>query len=920
MKKHITPFLLRVFLPGVTLLAVLVIGYLCLTRSRKPEEPLRVRHEKMLNHLNRQAPAAPAGETAAGRAADEPGMAAFHDFLMTFDPATGTVPRERLVRANETTRALASLKTGNPIIWQGYPSDMGGRTRALMYDPNDPLHKKVWAGGVTGGLWYNNNIGSASSPWIPVGDFWSNLAIRCIAYDPANPQVFFVGTGEVETAMQTYRESSGLGFGIGRSDDGGQSWYHLPGTEQFAYVTDIVVRTEGGMSVIYVGVASGLYKGSQHQSMPSDGLFRSADGGATWQQVLPLIPGSTVPFCVSDIALGADNRLYVGTRPNLDGEGAATLLWSDDGLQWNVNTQYLTEIVSSGQYDIPGRVVLATAPSDPDVVYALIASGFVNPNNGFNYFYCFHILRSDDRGLTWTKKTTPFDLTSGVNFATIAWHALDIGVDPNNPDRIFIGGLDVHGSKNGGNSWTRVSDWSLMYSGGGAQYIHADQHAIVFKPGSSSEVLFATDGGIFYTSGGTADKPVFSERNKEYSTLQFYTCALHPGAGVSEWYGGLQDNGTLYYTGTPLALHDMVTGGDGACCFYDRIDPSLSITSYYYNNYTVFVNGWYQNSISDWSSGTFVSPADLDYNMKALYCNADDYIGSYPDQVVRFNNLQGGTTATFLDLNTGSTVFFSALKYSPFSATGKATLFVGSESGRLFRVDEAQSASPVVTEIGGSAFPPASISCIALGSSENDILVTFSNYGVPSVWLTRNGGQTWQDIEGNLPDMPVRWALFHPQNDLQVMLATETGVWECFTLAVSPVQWYPANTAMANVRVDMLQVRPSDNTVLAATHGRGFFTATWDISTTAGDRETQDLSVFPVPSRGTFTISSPALEGPAEVSLTNLNGRMAWRGNFTATSHRITVETGNGTLPAGTYILTVKTSDTDAFHRKVIIE
>ena len=393
------------------------------------------------------------------------------------------------------------------------------------------------------------------------------MAIRCITSDPLHPEVFYVGIGEAETALQTYRESSGLGFGIGRSTDGGVTWSHITNTEQFAFVTDIVIRIENGSSVIYAGVASGLYKGSQHQSNPSDGLYRSADDGNSWQQVLPLIEGSSVPYCVSDIALGPDNRIYVGTRPNLDGEGGAILLYSEDGLQWSVNNQYQAEILNNASHNIPGRVVLAAAPSDPNVVYALIASGYINSSDGFKYFNCYHILRSANKGVTWNKKALPTDLTSGNNFATIAWHALDIAVDPNNANNIYAGGLDMHKSFNGGNSWIRVSDWAAMYSGGGPDYIHADQHIIVYKPGSSDEILFGSDGGVFYTGDGSQANPTFEEHNKEYSTLQFYTCAIHPMAGIEQFYGGLQDNGSLFYLGTPFTINDMVSGGDGAYCF-----------------------------------------------------------------------------------------------------------------------------------------------------------------------------------------------------------------------------------------------------------------------------------------------------------------------------------------------------------------
>jgi photosystem II stability/assembly factor-like uncharacterized protein len=920
MKKNLVFFLTRIIFPGLITLFILSAGFIYLNRHKRADTESRKKHEVLLNKLNKSAPGIRKGPGSGEQAADEPGIAAYHEFLMTFDPATGTVPRERLVAAFETTRQLSALKQSNQITWQGYPSDMGGRTRAIMYDPNDPTHKKVWAGGVTGGLWYNNNITNYLSPWIPVGDFWSTLAIRCLAYDPNHSQTFFVGTGEAETALQTYRESSGLGFGIGRSDDGGQTWYHIPGTEQFAYVTDIVVRIENNTSVIYAGVASGLYKGSQHQSMPSDGLFRSADNGATWQQVLPLIAGSTVPYCVSDIALGADNRLYVGTRPNLDGEGAAVLLRSDNGTTWTVDTQFQSEILGSSGNNIPGRVVMATAPSDANVVYALIASGYLNPANMFNYFNCYHILRSADKGVTWVTKALPADLTSGDNFATIAWHALDIAIDPNDANRLYIGGLDVHNSSDGGANWNRVSDWTLMYSGGGSQYIHADQHTIVFKPGSSSEILFGTDGGIFYTANGDITDPTIEEHNKEYSTLQFYTCAIHPDAGVELYYGGLQDNGTLLYSGTPLAIHDMVTGGDGAYCFFDENDPAISITSYYYNNYSVFDNGIYINSVGNWQSGSFVSPADLDYRLKLLFCNAVDYVGNYADQILRLDNLVNNTSGTFVSLNTGSTVMFTALKYSPYSPAGKSTLFVGSESGRLFRVEEAQTNFPVVNEIGSPAFPAASISSVAIGKSEDTLMVTFSNYGVASVWQSYNGGQSWQNIEGNLPDMPVRWALYHPQNNRQALLATETGVWECVNLSHSPVIWTPVISGMANVRVDQLQIRKSDNTVLAATHGRGMFTMTWDISTGQRELTPATCTAFPNPCHGTFCISVPNGKGVTnEITVTDLLGKQVYHEFFTSSATACLKQVNLENHPKGTYLVKVKNQAKTILTQKLIL-
>jgi hypothetical protein len=905
----ITAFLL---IPTVALSPIWITG------SKRTETDKRKKYEQKLQEKYRNIPEEK--EKNQPEAMDHPGMAAYQDYLMTLDPTLGYVPRERLFQAYQQTRQMMAMKGTSSVQWSGTETEMGGRTRMIMFDPNDPTHHRVWAGGVTGGLWYNNDITNMVSPWTPIGDFWPNLNIRCMAFDPINPQIFYIGTGEAETALITYRESSGLGDGIWKSTDGGVTWNQLASTTSFAYVTKIVIRNEGGQSVIYAGVASGTYKGTQHQSLPSDGLFRSTNGGTTWTQVMPNIVGSNVPYTVSDIVLGSDDRIYVGSRPNLDDEGGATLLWSDDGINFDINEDYKTEIESDPDYPIPGRVVYAAAPSNANIVYALIASGKINTVNNFKSFYCFHILRSADKGITWTKKSLPSNLTSGINFATIAWHALDIAVDPNNPDHVYIGGLDVHQTMNGGSTWDRVSDWSLMYAGGGPDYIHADQHVILFKPGSSAEILFGTDGGVFYTSNGTNYQPVFYEHNQEFNTLQFYTCAIHPTAGTDNFLGGLQDNGTLYYTGTPLSLYDMISGGDGAYCFYDENDPTLFISSVYYNTYYIFKNGYFVNYLGDWSSGIFINPADFDYKLNYIYANAVDFIGTHLDMILRLSNLQAGSSGTFLSLNTGTDVFFSAMKYSPYSSSGKTTLFIGSQSGRLFRVTEAQSTSPQAVEIGASGFPTASISSIAIGRSEDTLLVTFSNYGVSSVWQTYSGGQNWQEKEGNLPDMPIRWALYHPDNAHHALLATETGIWGTSNLHESSVTWQPMVDDMGNVRVDMLQIRKSDNTVLAATHGRGFYTTVWDIiSGIRPSRPASTFMAFPNPAGKQVSLQINGAPGKQiDVTLYDAYGRKNFEAHILPSSHEVTFPVDLSSLPPGHYFITVSLSGAIIGTQKII--
>lgn len=904
----------KVIISILVIISVILYGEIVL-RPVEKRNVERKNYEEFLKNEYQKVSQLPIKEGKNVPKADRPDLAAIQNYYMTLDPNLKRVPTERLQDAYSQMKSLQkeiNLKAINSLIWEEVNSDMGGRTRAIMWDPNDILGKKVWAGGVTGGLWYNNDITNQASSWTPISDLWDNLAISCIAFDPNNTNIFYVGTGEAQTAITIYRESSGRGAGIWKTQDGGITWNLISSTSDFAYVTDIVVKDEAGASVIYAGVVSGVYKGAVHQSVPSDGLYRSVDGGSTWTQVLPNIPAESVPYSPSDIEISADGRIFVGTSSNINGDGGATILYSDLGTigSWTIFDNYKNLIETDPTYNIPGRVILASSNSNANVIYACIGAGSTSQTSeGFGTYIGKFIIKTDNKGTTWNQKNIPAD-ESGRNWAYLSWHAMTIAVDPNNENKLFIGGLDAHSSNDGATSWTRVSDWTLMYYGGGDEYLHADQHAIKFKLGSSSEVLHSCDGGVFYTSTANTPTPIYKEASKGYNTLQLYTCDIQNITGSEIYIGGLQDNGTLLYQGNPLSPADMVTGGDGAYCFFDDDQNDVLITSYYDNQYFSIYGGGYE-LIDQYYSGLFISPADYDNYNNILYANAVDVAGNYEDNILRISGLPDFPYGEFIDLGTGSAVPFSHVKVSPFTNT---TIFLGTQSGRLFKVTNAD-AIPSVTEIGSINFPTANISCVAIGGSEDTLLVTFSNYGVPSVWFSNDGGANWVDKSGNLPDMPIRWALFHPINSNQVMLATEIGIWTTNELGEISTNWYPSINGLANVRVDMIQIRPSDNKVVAATHGRGFFTTTFLYDPYTGiDRseKLQGIKVFPNPSTGIFNLSSKYTI--LTISIYNSQGKKVFeRNNINDSNFRIDLSEKN----PGTYY--IKFADKNGLHLKKVV-
>jgi hypothetical protein len=847
--------------------------------------------------------------------ADSPDLASLQDFFMTMDPAEQRVPAERLPLAYN---ALVSMKDkqfksgGYQLNWTGTDVLMGGRTRTIMWDPL--VNNKVWAGSVTGGLWYNDDITFDATSWQPVNDLWDNLVISSITFDPNTPLTMYVGTGEAQTAIITYRESSGRGVGIWKTTDGGQNWSLLPSTSQFAYVTKVVVRNESGNSVIYAGVVSGYYHGIQ-QSAPSDGLYRSADGGVTWQQVLPDITGYSVPYPAGDVTLGADGRIYVGTMQNVAGKGGGVVLYSDNGTpgSWTKYETVANLIQSGFDMPLPGRVMLATAASDANILYAAFAAGVHSPGTQPVYKGKY-IYRSDNKGVTWY----PISLPGGnPDWANLAWHAMVIAVDPANPDLVYAGGLDQWRTTDAGTTWSHLSDWALMYYGGGADYIHADQHCVVYKPGTSNTIMFGTDGGVFYTSNGNAASPVFKQKNMNYNTLQFYSGAIHPGAEQNKFMGGLQDNGTLMHQqGVPLSIDNMITGGDGAYCFWDKETPSVYFTSIYYNWYYMFNNNSQVNAAGYYRSGVFINPADYYSPENTLFANATDFWGGMADSLLVINNIPSDPYVYFIEAGTGSSSYFSHVKVSPFSIGFSPNLFLGTVTGKLYKISDAL-LGPVTTEIGSPSFPAGNISSVSIGRSEDTLLVTFSNYGVSSIWQTYNGGQQWREVEGNLPDMPVRWAIYHPQNTRQALIATELGVWSSSNLNETNVNWIPQTEGMANVRVDMLTLRTSDNTVLAASHGRGLFTCTFnlDLTTSLAKPSVAQNPFSVLVTQAGIEITSTSVQ-PSDYVVYTVSGSEIFAGKLAKGILKKTINTDG--VPHGVYLVKIQ-SGNQKMVKKVVL-
>jgi hypothetical protein len=717
------------------------------------------------------------------------------DWLMMRDLELDEVPKERLIIAedillNKNARKSSTAEAVEPSWEERGPSNVGGRTRAILFDAADPTDNTVFAAGVGGGLWYTNQFLSTDPNWLPVNDFFDNIAITCIAQSPIDPATIYFGTGEGWGNFDAIR-----GLGIWKSTDGGATWTQLSSTDNsgFYYVNDIDVDNNGH---VFATTQTG-------------GVQRSTDGGFTWSAVL----GNGYHF--QDIEISGEGDVWVTYS-------GGQVFYSNGG--YGVNTGQAgtwAEIIPYGNY---ARIELAINPNNPSELIALCQG---NSSNNVTA-----ILTTNNKGTTWINRTVPTISDQGGNSIftrSQAWYDLIAAYDPTTGN-VFIGGIDALRSADNGATWTQISIWSLFdayYNGFNySQYVHADHHEIIFLPNHSNAAVIGTDGGIFYSANINANQPVFESKNSGYNVTQFYATAVHPTSGTNYFLAGAQDNGTQKFEQAGVNQTSQASGGDGAFCHIDENNPSIQISSYTNNNYYVSTDGGgYFYDIGGGSGGWFINPTDYDSETKILYA-ANEYNSLFRVTEVGTNNTKGSIN---VDLSGGK---ISAITVDPMTANRIWVSSYGNSTGNLgiVRIDNAHTSNPTTSflPITTSVSADAYVSNIALeAGNSNHIIVTLSNFGLNSIWESTDGGINWSSIEGDLPDMPVRWAIFHPDNADKLYIATELGVWVTTNINGSSTTWSPANnSSLPNTRVDMLQYRPADRLLAVATHGRGLFTGT----------------------------------------------------------------------------------------------
>jgi len=692
--------------------------------------------------------------------------------------------REAVLEAKDMRRAYAALKSSEAVVWEeAGPYNVPGRICDIAVHPDYP--NTMYIASSSGGVFKSADLGVT---FTAIFDDEGAPSIGAIAVDPSDPDIIYVGTGEPNP-----RNSSYEGDGLYKSTDGGDTWTHI-GLANSYRIGRIIVDPDYP-DTVYVA-AVGTYWGAAH---PERGVYRSQDGGATWEQLLYINDNTG---CI-DIALHADSGVLLAAMWEVrSGPGSGIWRSPDRGTTWNNLT---------GTNGLPAGGELArmavTFGKDHNTAYAIMSTSTAMPTE-FNDSYVTDIVRSDDLGLNWTATNTSSLLPNLANGRI--WYFCNIRVSPTNPEHVYMLDFDLWESKNGGDSWFNITTGNP--SGDPDEYPHVDMHAMCILENNDSVFYLGHDGGVSYSDdeGNTWTNFRNMPNTEFYAIAQDY---LLP----ERLYGGAQDNGTSGTKTGGLGDWVHILGGDGFCCLVDYTNSDIVYAEWQYGNFCKSYNGgeffyYLINGISTTENRGWLTPVVMDPN--------------------NHNVLYYGAQSVYKTTN--GAVYWEVYGY-PFTSayitaigvarSDELVVYAGSADGNV-----AVSIDGGVSLINISAgLPNRFVTRLTVDPySANICYITHSGYRqdgttLPHIHRTTDYGQTWTDISGNLPDVPINDCIVDPYNNMILYVATDVGVFRTTDLGVN---WSPLGTGMPLVAVHDLEYHYPTKTLVAGTHGRSMYRLT----------------------------------------------------------------------------------------------
>lgn len=871
-------------MPALAALTLVLIGAALLLPVHAPEESLtagdlagEIRARKMERRTVRMEEGLPFGP------GTEPSDWAYRQRAFPFD----RLNYEELTVAWAEARAMRGAAKSTSLAWvERGPSNIGARVTDLEVHPTNP--SILYAAMASGGVFKSVDAGVS---WTPIFDEQAALTIGDVALDPQNPDVIWVGTGEANSSSFSW-----FGIGVYRSDDAGATWSYA-GLEETRYVGRVVVDP-GNSDRVWVAGAGVLFG-----TNPDRGVFRTTNGGSTWDRVLFLNDSTSAIDIAIDPA--KPDTIFAAMWERVRGltyrrsRGPASGLYRsyDGGDSW-------TELTTGLPTDVRvGRIGVSLCAGTPSVVYAIYDYEETSGN-----LQC-RVYKSTNGGNSWTR--TNDGALSGI-YSSFGWYFGQVRVDPTDPNRAFALGVPFHRTENGGSSWSEVGSSN-----------HVDHHALVFDPITPARIWEGNDGGI-YVSQNQGDSWT---KLYDQPTNQFYKIEIDH-LQPQRIYGGTQDNGTLRTLTGATDDWTNIFGGDGFTTLVHPGNSSVLWAGYQYGNYYKstdlgFSWDWALNGVNsgdrrNWSSPLVFDPTDPETM----------YYGTY--RVWRSTNGSASWTSISPDLTNGDQgAGFGTVTTIAASPTDPDVIWAGTDDSKVW-----------VTQNGGgtwnsvSAFLPYRwVTCVEPDPADPAVAyVTFSglrwDQEISHVYRTADYGFSWTDISANLPEAPAMVILVDPDDPSTLYLGSDVG---CFRSTDTGASWSVLGTGLPAVPVWDLDFHPPTRTLVAGTHGRSAHSIDLAVSTGVEEeipvaRGRATIENAPNPFNPSTTVTY-RLEGASEVILAvyDLAGRRVRTldgGMRSAGEHRAVWDgetEGGRAAPSGTYFVRLETEGGAFTHKMNLV-
>jgi hypothetical protein len=704
------------------------------------------------------------------------------------------------------------------------PMNFSGRILSLAFHPTN--QNIMFAGSASGGLWKTTNGGTGAANginWQVVPTGFPVIGVPAIAINPSNGNEMYIGTGEVYNTggngfagqnTRTFRGSYGIG--ILKSTDGGTTW-----SSSLSFTNSSI---KGVQEIIIDPVTP-----TNVFAATSDGVYRSTNSGGSWTLIHSVI--MAMDICLQP---GNSNVLYIS-----DGDFGS----AGSGVYKSTNalaaTPAFTQLAGGFPTSLNGKIALSICPDNTNIIFASV--GKIPGSSGGTAGTTYGLFKSTNAGTSWAAVASQPQLSGSNYIQNQGWYSHDVIVAPTTVNTVYVSEIDMLKSTNGGSTFSQITSWSnwdftnttvgATTEGTSVDYVHADHHHLYFSPFDATyQTVYAVcDGGVFKTTNAGAS---FVGLNGGLMTTQIYHNMSVSATNSNYMLCGLQDNATLWYQGSNGCRR--TTGGDGFYTVIDQTNDQICFGTYSYltlyrsttgpaalGGTTIFNNPASTTTSLPTENACFVAPVVM---------APSDHTRMYAGTINFKRSTNNGTS--FANIGTNPVVNASApIVCIDVSSAYPDSVYISTAPGG--------GANPklMLSTNGGTSFldrtgtlPNRYIASVAVDPTNSKrVAVAISGFGTGHVYLTADAGVTWNNISGSgasaLPDVPANVVMFDPTGTSSIYVGNDLGVYlaQGVTNGSTQPTWFAYNTGLTDATMVMDLLVAPNGKLRMGTYGKGLW-------------------------------------------------------------------------------------------------